>query len=283
MLSVPKCTYSYRPQPVESTALDPPRLTWCPTGPTSFFPLHAAGRYDSKERGSKIYEYVASSYTPTLTILADANVALSREPEPFKGILAVSQPNVDGQTPIPQTVEEVEALIGAVDGTIPLKWLNGPSATKEAVLSGMQSSNWVHLACHARQYPLNASESAFMLANGETLSLADISAHVSADGELAFLSACQTAAGDFDLSEEGVHLAAGMLVAGYRSVIATTWSVYDKDAPIVAEAVYRRLLQGGQVSRTGTALALHHATRILREMRGEDKFLRWAPFIHLGV
>jgi CHAT domain-containing protein len=263
--------------------LDPPRLTWCPTGPTSFFPLHAAGLYDSQERGSKTYEYVASSYTPTLSILANANISLSREPEPFKGILAVSQPSTEGQRPLPKTVMEIEALIKTVDGAVEIQWLNGAEATKEAVLSGMQSSSWVHLACHALQYPLNASESAFILTNGETLSLADISAHASADRELAFLSACQTAGGDFDLSEEGVHLAAGMLVAGYRSVIAATWSVHDNDAPFVAEAVYRRLLHGGQVDRTGMALALHHATRELREKVGEDKFLCWAPFIHLGI
>ena len=245
--------------------------------------MHAAGLYESHERGTKTYEYIASSYTPTLSVLADANVSLSLEPEPFKGILAVSQPNVEGQPPIPQTVDEVEALRKAVGDTVPLQWLNGANATKEAVLAGMKSSTWVHLACHARQYPLRTSESAFMLANGEELSLADISEHDYASGELAFLSACQTAAGDFDLSEEGVHLAAGMLVAGYRSVIATTWSVRDQDAPVVAEAVYRRLLDGGQVNRTGTTLALHHATRLLREQVGEDQFMRWAPFIHLGI
>ncbi|KAJ7673486.1 CHAT domain-containing protein [Mycena rosella] len=270
-------------KPVENYELDTPRLTWCLTGPTSFFPLHAAGLYDTREPGSKTYEYVASSYTPTLSILADAHDTLSENPEPFKGILAVSQPNMDGQTPIPKTVDEVKALIEAVNDTVKIQWLNGAEATTEAVLSGMASSTWVHLACHAHQYPLRSSESAFILANGDTLSLADISARVSGDGELAFLSACQTAAGDFDLSEEGVHLAAGMLVAGYRSVIATTWSVRDKDAPVVAGAVYKMLLAGGQVQRTGTALALHHATRLLREQVGEENVMLWAPFIHLGI
>jgi CHAT domain-containing protein len=180
-------------------------------------------------------------------------------------------------------VDEIEALVKAIDGAVPLQWLNGAQATAEAVLSGMETSTWVHLACHAHQYPLRSSESAFMLADGETLSLADISARVAADGELAFLSACQTAAGDFDLSEEGVHLAAGMLVAGYRSVIATSWSVRDEDAPVVAAAVYKMLLEGGAVKRRGTALALHHGTRLLREKVGDEQAMRWAPFIHLGI
>ncbi|RXW24376.1 hypothetical protein EST38_g1467 [Candolleomyces aberdarensis] len=270
--------------PTENADLDPPRLTWCPTGPTSFFPLHAAGLYDTREKGTKTYEYVASSYVSTLSILANANVALSSgEPEPFKGILAVSQPNMGGKVPITKTVEEVQALVDVVGKAVPLQWLNGEEATRDKVIGAMGSSTWIHLACHARQYPLNTSESAFLLDNGETLSLADISANASAEGELAFLSACQTAAGDFDVSEEGVHLAAGMLVAGYRSVIATTWSVRDQDAPVVAKEVYRRLFDGGEVKRTGAGLALHHATRLLRQSVGEEQFMRWAPFIHLGV
>ncbi|CAE6487268.1 unnamed protein product [Rhizoctonia solani] len=44
---------------------------------------------------------------------------------------------------------------------------------------------------------------------------------------LAFLSACQTATGDTNLPDEAVHLASGMLMAGYPSVIATMWSVMD--------------------------------------------------------
>lgn len=258
-------------------------MTWFPTGPTAFFPLHAAGQYNTKEKGSKTYHYVASSYTPTLSVLADASNSLCHEPEPFKGILAVSQPYALGQTPIPKTVDEVKALMKAVDHMVPLQWLNEDQATKEAVLRGMQTSTWVHLACHAQQYPLNTSESAFMLGNGDKLSLADISAHPHADGELAFLSACQTAAGDFDLSEEGVHLASGMLFAGYRGVIATSWSVRDEDAPVVAEEVYRRLLEGRKVKRSGSALALHHATQLLRDNVGEDQIFRWAPFTHFGI
>ncbi|KAJ7703440.1 hypothetical protein B0H14DRAFT_2230098, partial [Mycena olivaceomarginata] len=39
----------------------------------------------------------------------------------------------------------------------------------------------------------------------------------------AYLSACQTATGEQKLQEESVHLAAGILLAGYRGVIATMW------------------------------------------------------------
>ncbi|KAI0082963.1 hypothetical protein BDY19DRAFT_981531, partial [Irpex rosettiformis] len=51
------------------------------------------------------------------------------------------------------------------------------------------------------------------------------------NADLAVLSACQTATGDEKLSEEAVHLAAGMLNIGYKSVIGTMWSISDYIAP----------------------------------------------------
>jgi CHAT domain-containing protein len=40
---------------------------------------------------------------------------------------------------------------------------------------------------------------------------------------LAFLSACQTAMGDETTPDEMMHLAAALLFAGFRSVVATMW------------------------------------------------------------
>ena len=111
---------------------------------------------------------------------------------------------------------------------------------------------------------------------------------VADNSELAFLSACQTATGDFKLVEEAVHLAAGMMLAGYRSVIATMWSIYDDDAPVIVEAYYKKLLKlraSGTVplGHTGAAYALHHAMGVLREKVGEQRFERWVPFVHFGA
>ena len=44
-------------------------------------------------------------------------------------------------------------------------------------------------------------------------------AHIS----LAFLSACGTAQGDVDMPDEAMHLAATLMFAGTRSVVATLW------------------------------------------------------------
>jgi len=52
-----------------SNAADPPRLWWCPMSPLAFLPLHAAGIYTTNEHGTKVSDYVVSSYTPTLAAL----------------------------------------------------------------------------------------------------------------------------------------------------------------------------------------------------------------------
>ena len=108
------------------------------------------------------------------------------------------------------------------------------------------------------------------------------------NAELAFLSACQTAVGDEKVPEESAHLAAGMLVVGFRGVVATMWSIQDSDAPIIVEAFYTKLLalrreEGVALKGTGAPYALHEATRALREKVGEKNFMRWVPFVHLGV
>jgi hypothetical protein len=71
-----------------------------------------------------------------------------------------------------------------------------------------------------------------------------------------FLSACETAKGDAEQPDQVMHLAAAMLFAGFKSVVATMWSVGlskcavmmhltqvcrsmdDADGPLLAEWFY---------------------------------------------
>ncbi|CAA7270857.1 unnamed protein product [Cyclocybe aegerita] len=274
-----------------SSSSTPTRIWWCATGPVAFLPLHAAGLYTTPQEGTKVFEYVTSSYTPTLT-------ALLRDPlkkdSQFHGILAISQPTTPDQSPLPKTENEVESIRQHCISTgQPLEWLNKSEATISNILQGMTNHNWVHLACHAVQRVDAPTQSAFCLHQGR-LELSEIIARCKSLplAELAFLSACQTASGDEKLSEEAVHLAAGMMLAGYKSVVATMWSIRDRDAPLVADGVYRQLLcrpETGSTMReerpdsTRSAHALHCAVRELREVVGEKAFIAWVPFIHFGL
>jgi CHAT domain-containing protein len=156
-------------------------------------------------------------------------------------------------------------------------------ATIEEVQKGMKESRWVHFACHGVQ-STSPTESALLLAGSSRLTLSNI-IHLSLpNADLAFLSACQTATGSQQLQDESVHLAAGMLLAGYRGVIGTMWSIMDHDAPQVAGDVYAHLLEASPPDPTRAAEALHLAVRKLQVQLGAKKsFLRWVPFIHFGV
>ena len=145
-------------------------------------------------------------------------------------LLAIVQPSAPGQTPLPGTLEELECIQARMERTknVSLTLLKGSEATVASVLEKMKVSgaSWVHFACHGVQDIVRPTDSGLMLSDGR-LKLSDIIKVSRVQGGLAFLSACQTATGDKALSEEAIHLAAGMLLAGYGGVIATMWSIKD--------------------------------------------------------
>lgn len=199
----------------------------------------------------------------------------------FSGLLTIGQKSTLGMPPLPGTELELTRIHEQSQGHRVTK-LDGDSATPTAVLTGMEEHSWVHLACHAKQDIANPMQSAFYL-HGGTLDLATIIQKQIKNADLAFLSACQTATGDKSLSDEAVHLAAGMLVAGYRTVIATMWSIGDADAPVIAEKVYEYLLEGETPDARRAAVAVHKATECLREKVGLKAFAKWVPYIHIGL
>ncbi|VDC04649.1 unnamed protein product [Peniophora sp. CBMAI 1063] len=256
-----------------------PRITWCPGGTLSFLPFHAAGMYDpSRPDNLNAMDVVASSYTPSLATLLNAHRA-RRPPSPKVQVLVVSQPATPRQSRLPATLVEAKQAIGILgqDRTV---WLNDAAATKSAVLDAIASHGWVHLACHGAQAK-DPMQSAFYLYDGQ-LTLADIMQRSFTHTDLAILSACQTAAGDEALSDEVVHLAAGMLGAGFRGTVATLWSISDADAPVVMKELYERLAAWG-LNSEDAANALHVAVTRLRNQVGERTFLRWLPFVHYGI
>lgn len=195
--------------------------------------------------------------------------------------MAVGQEATRGHAPLPGTVEELNRIQQiAVD--LRFTRLEGGRATVSAVIDGMAGHSWVHLACHASQNRDDPTASAFYLHDG-SLDLSTISKSSLNCASLAFLSACQTAAGDEGLPEEVIHLAAGMLMSGYPSVIATMWSIQDEHAPLIAERFYKGILKEDSAEKNRAARALHDAVATLRTKVGEDKFETWVPYIHLGL
>jgi len=231
-----------------------------------------------------------SSYTPTVSVLLDKVKSSDIERPPSK-VLLVSQPNAPDLPPIPGTTREIDALSSKFDSNgCEFLRLDGSIATVDRVKQEMESYNLIHFACHASQnvaYPL---KSGFYLHDGR-LELSEIMKRKFPRRELAFLSACQTSTGDENLSDEAVHLAAGMLAAGYQGVVATMWSIRDKYAPEIAENFYEYLMEKGKdekntrLKSADAAHALHHTIQCFRRKMGdrEDALLTWVPYVHFGL
>ncbi|KAF7348382.1 Aromatic di-alanine and TPR containing protein [Mycena sanguinolenta] len=210
-----------------------PHLTWCTTGPLAFLPLHAAGDYRSK---SCVYDFVVSSYTPTLAMLLKPN---SDVPSVLfdDSVLLVSQPHTLGYPAIPGADRECNKVSQKFSkGTV----LYHKAATVGAVLEMMNQHSCIHLACHGMQMLEDPSKSALILYDGP-LELSRLMSKAMNKAKLAVLSACQTATGDKKLPDEAMHLVASFLAVGYPNVVGTMWSIEDDDAPKVAETFYGKL------------------------------------------
>lgn len=269
-----------------------PRIWWCPTGPLTFLPIHAAGIYHQGKgvRGKCLSDFAVSSYIPTVPVLEALNSAKGRHVAPT-GLLLIGQPKTPRKQEIPFAREEVEKIQKQFGMRgIPHFTLIDATATVSRVLESMERFSCIHLACHASQHPGAPLQSSIHLDDGP-LQLSEIMKKNLHNADFSFLSACQTSMGDTNLSEEVVHLASAMLAAGYRSVVGTMWSVFDEHGPDVAESFYRVMLEdatneGGQrVDGRRAARALHHTTKELREkIPGSPySFLAWVPYVHIGI
>jgi CHAT domain-containing protein len=253
-----------------------PRLWWCPTGPLTLLPLHAAGHHDDTSTGRSVLDRVVSSYTPTLRALREA-----RRPLPPAGddeeLLIVALPENEGTVPLPAVDAERDSLIARFPGRYRL--LEGAAATVDEVREQLPRHRWAHFSCHGTQHLDDPSAGGLALSDG-ILSVADISARQH-EGEFAFLSACMTAVGGLELADEAITLASAMHFTGYRQVIGTLWSIYDRTAASVAEMVYAELTATGRFRPDRSAHALHAAVRHLRDTE-RAPLHAWTPFTHTG-
>ncbi|KAJ6585772.1 CHAT domain-containing protein [Mycena capillaripes] len=273
----------------ECKSVDPSRLWWCPIGPFAFLPLHAAGIY-GKDITECASDYVVSSYTPTLTALLDPPVCTAAT---FK-ITAVIEPKAPDCPPLPGARAELNKIMARV----PDQWLTGlVNTTVETALVHLCESLIVHFGCHGVQDLKQPLDSGLILTNGR-LKISDIMRRPEGENALdiqkfmsvAFLSACETAKGDRTVPDEVMHLAATLLFAGFRGVVATMWTMNDFDGPKIADTFYEHLFKNCDPNSNPPVLpdlkqaakALHLAVEKLRK-EPNIPFRRWVPFVHYGL
>jgi CHAT domain-containing protein len=260
---------------------------WIPTGEFAFVPIHAAGVYANRARNC-CADYIVSSYSPTVTALRNAQRRLRPVARRMAKILLGTAPtseHVSGWAPLPSVAAEVAAIRAVVP---PEAVLSLPCEDEEAggvrvasVLGALPDATVVHMACHGYQDRRNPLASGFVLRDG-VLTVSRLMRVALPDAFLAFLSACETAKGDAEQPDQTVHLAAAMLFTGFKSVIATLWSMGDVDGPQIAKTLYEEMFKGDSEYLDPAVIpyALDDAVEKLREIDPNPS--RWAPYIHIG-
>ncbi|XP_078382338.1 uncharacterized protein LOC144665030 [Oculina patagonica] len=179
---------------------------------------------------------------------------------------------------LPGARKEAE-MIGEIVNSLPL---TGSDATKEEVLSKLNSVALIHLAAHGRiatgeialapntsRKSPNPSEEDFLLTMSDVLS-------VGLRARLVVLSCCHSGRGE--IKDEGVvGIARAFLGAGARFVLVSLWALEDEATLEFMRVFYENLVKGKKASE-----ALNCATNYMRESKEFGEIRQWAPFVLIG-
>jgi hypothetical protein len=252
-----------------------PRIIWIMAGNLQSLPIHAAGRHAEGSRATVIGR-VMSSYSSSLRSFVLSRKERFKPPEAgshYKALLvSMGQLKYRPELPdLPLAQQEVNKL-HSLGLKLGLELVRLECATREALLTHLDTSVFFHFAGHGQSNPLDPSCSGLLLEDG-LLTVAELQGHsrsVRRRAFLSYLSACLTGANDAEgLEDEGIHLAAAFQLGGSRHVIATLWQVFDATCPLVAEAIYRNLAAAPLADRAVCA-ALHLAIKHERDVWARD-------------
>jgi len=255
------------------------RIWWCPTSVFNFLPMHAAGQY--KKHGQFLSQFYISSYTPSLTALIKAR---RHDRSLSVSFAAIGQDCPAGASHTLECVEpELELVRRLLPGppSVSFTKITSIDATKLRALRALRENTWLHFSCHGTQKYEDPFNSALLMRD-QPLSLLDITQTDLSRLEFTFLSACDTAVGDYDTPDEVIHLAAGLQFAGVKSVVGTLWKVNDSTVQRLVEAFYKNLCGDGKMNSKRAARALHKAVQSLacdKDMPLEQRIV----FIHIGL
>jgi CHAT domain-containing protein len=138
--------------------------------------------------------------------------------------------------------------------------------------------------------------SAFLLANGEQLTVVDLIG-INSRADLIVASACSTGESNSTSGDDVLGISRGLLACGARVAVVSLWPVDDEHTADLMIAFYRALFDGLDPARAlreaqltflyGGPLAPARAREVPSEKvsassgTGTERF--WAPFIVVGV
>ncbi len=167
-----------------------------------------------------------------------------------EGYLIVGEPYLDSTafpraSPLPMARREAESLASRLPGST---LLVGKEATRKAVLAALPSASAFHFAGHSFLSPRYPLLSRLALASGEGLGGSLLASEIDdlplRRLRLVVLSSCQSGTGPTLAGEGTLSLVRPFLVAGVPQVVATLWSVPDRETKDLLATFYDQLLRG---------------------------------------
>ncbi len=192
---------------------------------------------------------LGDAFTVTyLSSLTQLRPRVSEEPSERSGTVALGltfeRSPAPPLAPLPAVRAELDSIARSSGATI----LIDEDATESRLLDALASAKRVHIATHGEQNPAApAFHRIHMMpdaASDGTLHAWEILSLDLAGLELVTLSACETALGRIDRSDNHRGFAAALVQAGAESIIATLWPVSDEASAFFFSALYARLARG---------------------------------------
>jgi CHAT domain-containing protein len=169
---------------------------------------------------------VISSYTPTLSALITAREEWKSPEMKDLRALVIAEASPPGVRQIPYAMDEAKAVVDAFVKSSCNVETQGFDVVQgsgvDLALEQLNDANLVHFACHGNQHLGDPLESGFRLRD-KALTVAMLMKLRLPNAYFAFLSACETAKGDKNQPDQLIHLAAAVLHAGFKSIVATMW------------------------------------------------------------
>jgi CHAT domain-containing protein len=266
------------------------RLIVIPPSALSGFPFELLAAEEGGGPTVTLGDRYAVSYVPAASVLLD--LAEVRR-EPGREVVVLADPRWDAadlepagipsqiralrRTPLPHARAEAAGVAGR-SGTV---WLGTEATEEQARSRRAREASVLHFATHAVVTPLAPDRSSLLLAASSDspedgmLTAAEVRT-LALEADLVTLSACATSVGLPVVGEGSYGLPRAFLVAGARSVVASSWKVEDRAASLFMKHFYDALRRGHprDVSLQRARRAMERAGLPLRDR---------AAFVLLGI
>ena len=241
-------------------------VVW-PHGPLHYLPWHLFIAPGNDEP-------IAADWT--VTVLPTVGTLVREPAPPGGGLVAVA--SAEGGRPYglrsAASMPAQAAAIAAAYGTEPLA-----ESTPERLLEALPGSRFVHIAAHGSHVEEAPAFQCIYLdpgSQGDGRLFAHHIAQLDLRGvELVTLSACESALGRFDVSDNLRGLPAALLAAGASAVVGAMWPVEPDMATTFFTTLYARLAAGGD--RLAAFRDAQVATR-----RSHPEYRDWGAMSYVG-